>query len=191
MTGEQGTALHSFIKKGKTAPVSDSQSAGQFLLLMDALKGAGFEHYEISNFSKPGQNSRHNSNYWKGIPYLGIGPSAHSFNGESRQWNVSNNARYLEALLNNRIPAEIEQLSTSDRINEYLMTSLRTKWGVNLSKIGEDFGSEYRSEVERSMVEFLEKKQLQVDGDVVTLTQEGKIFADHIAAQLFIEAEYS
>src|SRR6202012_3967726 len=126
MTVEPQTALASFIKKKKQPAMDDQQSASQFLLLMDAMQAHGFEHYEISNFCKPGHYSRHNSNYWKGVKYLGIGPSAHSYNGETRQWNIANNPKYIQALENKQIPAETEFLSEKDRLNEYIMTSLRT-----------------------------------------------------------------
>lgn len=189
LTVEPRTALASFIKKGKQPPLNDGQSSEQFLYLMHTLTGSGFEHYEISNFARAGWYSRHNSNYWKGVPYLGIGPSAHSFDGESRQWNVANNAKYLEALNSNVIPAEVEVLSAADRVNEYIMTSLRTIWGTELSKIETDFGAEFRAGIEGSLSEFLEKGHLEVSQGVVTLTNEGKLFADHIAAQLFVDFE--
>lgn len=145
MTVEPATALASFIKKGTQKPMNEAQSASQFGMLMDELGGAGFEHYEISNFAKPGWHSKHNSNYWEGISYLGIGPSAHSFNGDSRQWNVSNNMKYIESIERNKIPFEIEHLTTENRINEYIMTSLRTSKGMNLSQISQRFHSDYSS----------------------------------------------
>src|SRR5476651_2419435 len=126
LTVEPRTALASFIKNKKQAPVSDQQSAEQFLMLMAEMDKRGFEHYEISNFSKPGQYSRHNTNYWRGVKYLGIGPSAHSFNGDTRQWNIANNAKYLAGLTTGTIPAETETLTEENRLNEYIMTSLRT-----------------------------------------------------------------
>ena len=106
--------------------MDEQQSAEQFILLMDEMQAKGFEHYEISNFCKPGAYSRHNSNYWKGVKYLGIGPSAHSYNGETRQWNIANNAKYIQALEKGEIPAETELLTETNRLNEYIMTSLRT-----------------------------------------------------------------
>ncbi len=187
LTVEQGTALEHAIRKGKQSAVSDGQSADQFLILMDQLGQAGFEHYEISNFCKPNMYSRHNSNYWKGVTYMGIGPSAHSFDGETRQWNIASNAKYLAALAESRIPSETEQLSTTDRVNEYIMTSLRTQWGLDLARIGDAFGSGYRTLIEAALDEFLEKEQVAKLDNLVTLTREGKLFADHIAAQLFVE----
>ncbi|PWG78847.1 radical SAM family heme chaperone HemW [Pararcticibacter amylolyticus] len=186
MTVEQRTALAHFIKKGKQPPMNDSQSAEQFLLLIESLSQAGFEHYEISNFAKQGFHSRHNTSYWKGIPYAGIGPSAHSFDGNRRQWNIANNAKYIDSLLKKEIPAEAEVLSTENRLNEYIMTSLRTIWGMDLNKIEADFGSDYRKEVGKSLEEFLRKGWIGEKEGVVLLTTEGKLFADHIAASLFV-----
>jgi oxygen-independent coproporphyrinogen III oxidase len=187
MTVEQRTALASFIKKGKQQPMNESQSAEQFQLLIEKLQKAGFEQYEISNFARPACYSRHNSNYWKGIPYLGIGPSAHSFNGETRQWNVANNAKYLDSLLKGTIPAELEILSMKDRVNEYIMTSLRTVWGLDLNKISKDFGSDYKDQIEEGLKEFFEKELVINREGIVTLTSQGKLFADHIASELFVE----
>jgi oxygen-independent coproporphyrinogen III oxidase len=187
MTVEQGTALHHFIRKGKQVPISDGQSAEQFMLLMEDLESAGFEHYEISNFSRPGMNSRHNSNYWNGVPYLGAGPSAHSFDGETRQWNISDNAKYLDSLQHDRIPSELERLTISDRINEYIMTSLRTRWGLDLIRVEAEFGTDYRSIIESCLQEFIDKDQIRNVDNKIILTRNGKLFADHIAAQLFVE----
>ena len=187
ITVEPKTALASFIRKGVQPAMMESQSAEQFLSLMESLKNAGFEHYEISNFAIPGMYSKHNSNYWKGISYLGIGPSAHSFNTETRQWNIANNAKYLESLNRKIIPAELEILSISNLVNEYIMTSLRTMWGMDLKKIQGDFGQDYRDEIEQSLQQFLNKHQLIKQGDIVTLTTDGKLFADRIASELFFD----
>ncbi|WP_256011283.1 radical SAM family heme chaperone HemW [Desertivirga xinjiangensis] len=189
MTVEPQTALASFIKKGKQANMNDAQSAEQFLILMDMLEEAGYEHYEISNFAKPGSYSRHNSNYWKGVTYLGIGPSAHSFDGESRQWNVANNAKYIDALLKNSLPSEWEVLSTENKLNEYIMTSLRTIWGMSLSHIEREFGSDHQKTVFESLQQFLDKNWVISKDNNITLTRQGKLYADHIAAELFITSE--
>jgi oxygen-independent coproporphyrinogen-3 oxidase len=135
LTVEPRTALASFIKNKKQPAPSDQQSADQFLMLMDAMQLKGFEHYEISNFSRPGQYSRHNTNYWRGVKYLGIGPSAHSFNGDTRQWNIANNAKYLADMATSVVPAETEILTEENRLNEYIMTSLRTMWGLDTKKL--------------------------------------------------------
>lgn len=186
MTVEPRTALASFIKRGKQVQMDDSQSAAQFVLLMDMLETAGFEHYEISNFAKPGYHSQHNSNYWKGINYVGIGPSAHSYNGDTRSWNVANNNHYLDALNKNTIPETIEELRDIDKVNEYMMTSLRTIWGLNLVHLEKEYGTDYRTLTENSLRPFLENQQVTRNGDVITLTRAGKLFADHIASELFI-----
>jgi oxygen-independent coproporphyrinogen-3 oxidase len=184
MTVEPRTALASFIKTKKQPPMDEQQSAEQFILLMDAMQARGFEHYEISNFCKPGHYSRHNSNYWKGIKYLGIGPSAHSYNGETRQWNVANNAKYLAALEKSEIPAETETLSETNRLNEYIMTSLRTMWGLDIKEL-EKIAAGSTAELNNSLPEFFEKGWLLQKENTLFLTQTGKLYADHIASCLF------
>lgn len=186
MTVEPATALSHFIKTGKQKPMDENQSAAQFIVLMDLLQEAGFEHYEISNFAKPGMHSRHNSNYWEGVKYLGIGPSAHSYNGESRQWNISNNMKYTEAIEMKKIPAEHEILELKDRVNEYIMTSLRTSKGMDLEKISKNFGSDYATEIRGSLEPLIDKNWIIDKDQVIILTREGKLFADHIASELFI-----
>lgn len=188
MTVEPATALSSFIKKGEQKAMDEGQSAAQFLILMERLKEAGFDHYEISNFAKPGSYSKHNSNYWEGISYLGIGPSAHSFNGESRQWNISNNAKYIDQIEKGKIPAEIEELTLENRINEYIMTSLRTSKGMDLDKIADQFGSDYANEIKNNLDAFTEKNWILKKDQQIILTTDGKLFADHIASELFINA---
>ena len=167
--------------------MNEAQSAKQFGMLIDELAVAGFEHYEISNFAKPGWQSKHNSNYWEGISYIGIGPSAHSFNGESRQWNVSNNMKYIESLERNKIPFEIEHLTIENRINEYIMTSLRTSRGIDLGLISQRFHSDYSSLILQNLESFLEKEWATINDQKVVLTKTGKLFADHIASELFVE----
>ena len=187
MTVEPKTALASFIAKGKQEAINETQSASQYLELIDSLSEAGFEHYETSNFAKPGCYSKHNTNYWKGVSYLGIGPSAHSFNGETRQWNVANNAKYIDGILKGNIPAEQEILSTANRVNEYIMTSLRTKWGMHLNEIESRFGSDYKVQVEGGLQPFIEKNQIILENNIATLTSRGKLFADRISSELFVE----
>ncbi|MGB4397911.1 MAG: radical SAM family heme chaperone HemW [Daejeonella sp.] len=187
MTVEPATALASFINKGVQKPMNEVQSARQFEMLIDELQNAGFEHYEISNFAKPGWHSRHNSNYWEGVNYMGIGPSSHSFNGESRQWNISNNSKYIAALEGNKIPFEMETLTVENRINEYIMTSLRTSKGMDLNLISERFHSDYSSKIIEAMEPFLDKKWAIIEDHKVKLTREGKLFADHVASELFVE----
>ena len=184
ITIEPKTALHAFIKNKKQPGMDEQQSAGQFLLLTDLMAENGFEQYEISNFCKPGHYSKHNTNYWLGVNYLGIGPSAHSFNGETRAWNIANNSKYISALLNDTIPAEIEILTESNRLNEYIMTSLRTMWGLDLKKL--DLIAEAASnELLENAAQFFEKDWLSKNQNTIYLTPTGKLFADHIAAELF------
>ncbi|MES2277777.1 MAG: radical SAM family heme chaperone HemW, partial [Bacteroidota bacterium] len=184
LTVEPRTALASFIKNKKQPPVNDQQSAEQFLSLMDAMALKGFEHYEISNFSRPGHYSRHNTNYWRGVKYLGIGPSAHSFNGDTRQWNIANNAKYLAELAEGTIPAETEILTEENRLNEYVMTSLRTIWGLDLQKL-ESIAAGTKPILLKEANPFFDKGWLHRDGDILTLTQSGKLYADHVAGELF------
>jgi oxygen-independent coproporphyrinogen-3 oxidase len=188
MTVEPATALSNFIKKGEQKAMDEGQSAAQFLILMEQLKEAGFEHYEISNFAKPGSYSKHNSNYWEGVSYLGIGPSAHSFNGESRQWNISNNAKYIDQIQHGKIPSEIEILTKENRINEYIMTSLRTSKGMDLDKITDQFGSDYANEIRNHLEPLTEKNWILINEQIITLSTDGKLFADHIASELFMNS---
>jgi len=184
MTVEPRTALAAFIKKKTELALNDEQSASQFIHLMDAMNRQGFEHYEISNFCKPGSYSRHNTNYWKGVNYLGIGPSAHSYNGDSRQWNISNNAKYIKSILELKVPAEKEILSGTDKLNEYIMTSLRTQWGLDLQKLN-TISAGASTLVIRSAEEFFAKEWLRRENEIIYLSQSGKLYADHIASELF------
>ncbi len=184
ITVEPQTALASFIRKKQQPAMNEQQSAEQFIVLMDAMQAQGFEHYEISNFCKPGHYSRHNSNYWKGIRYLGIGPSAHSFNGETRQWNIANNAKYIQSLESASIPAETEVLTETDRLNEYVMTSLRTIWGLDLNQLNA-IAKGAADQLNLPAQEFYDKGLIEKTDQIIRLTQTGKLYADHIAASLF------
>jgi len=188
MTIEPRTALASFIKEKKQAAMSDEQSAAQFAFLMDAMQTKGFEHYEISNFCQPGFYSRHNSNYWKGVKYLGIGPSAHSYNGETRQWNIANNTKYMQGLGSGLIPAETEILSDIDKLNEYIMTSLRTSWGLDLDKLN-GIASASANHLQKAATDFFDKGWLSQRNKIIYLTETGKLYADHIASELFFSKE--
>lgn len=188
LTVEPQTALDHFVRQGKAAPVDEEHANAQFLYLMEATQAQGYEHYEISNFAKPGYYARHNSSYWLGEPYLGIGPSAHSFNGSSRQWNVANNAKYLKILhdeqgisLEGNGLFELETLSPATRYNEYVMTGLRTIWGCDLSKIEPAFQVFFRENIQP----FIKKGQVLVQGENYRLSPSGKFIADHIASELF------
>jgi oxygen-independent coproporphyrinogen-3 oxidase len=184
LTIEQQTALGVNYRRGKEPAVSDELSGAQFLLMSDRLSQAGFQHYEISNFARPGFLARHNSNYWRQQHYLGLGPSAHSFNGRSRQWNLKNNARYMQALETGGEFFEKEDLSLADRYNEYILTRLRTVWGCDLREISELFGKEYVLHFQR---EVLQKSDvLEERAGVYTLKPQARLLADGIASDLFI-----
>lgn len=188
LTVEPRTALAHAIDKGKLAEPDNEQAAAQFEILMEALRNAGYDHYEISNFARPGQYAVHNTNYWRGDHYIGLGPSAHSFNGSSRQWNVANNALYLKDLLTDRkVPFEVEQLSFEDRLNEYIMTSLRTMWGADLKQVEKEFGSDVAASLLHNSEEYLEKGWMVHREDKLVLTNPGKLLADRIASGLFYD----
>jgi oxygen-independent coproporphyrinogen-3 oxidase len=186
LTVEPKTALAAAIKRGQQPPVNDEQSAAQFITLIDKLKACGFEQYEISNFSQPGKYAVHNTNYWRGIPYLGIGPSAHGFDGQTRYLNIANNAHYLQHLQKGELAETIEELDQYDRFNEYIMTSLRTMWGTDLNKITLDFGKQFLNDTLKAIKPFIERQWLINQDDHLVLTQEGKLFADYIASELFL-----
>ena len=190
LTVEPNTALDHFVKKGKAAPVDEEQAARQFEHLMQAMEQAGYEHYEISNFAKPGQYSRHNSNYWLGQRYLGIGPSAHSFDGSSRQWNIANNAKYIDFLQQAEqgiFPPEVfekEVLAPAQRYNEYIMTSLRTIWGCRLEHL-EKIGTAYKDHFLKHIQPYVEEEAVELRQSSYVLTRKGKLLADRIAMELF------
>lgn len=165
--------------------MNDEQSAAQFEFLMDQAEKQGFEHYEISNFSLSGRHSRHNSNYWKGVKYLGIGPSAHSFNGKSRQWNVANNQQYLAAINTNNASFTLEILSKQDQVNELIMTNLRTSNGLNLN-LADQLSQGAAEAILKDAQQFLNKNWLVQTNQLLALTRAGKLYADYIAAGLFI-----
>jgi oxygen-independent coproporphyrinogen-3 oxidase len=189
LTVEPKTALDVAIRRGKDIPLNDEQSASQFITLIDKLTIGGFEHYEISNFSKPRKYAVHNTNYWRGVTYLGIGPSAHGFNGNVRYLNIANNAAYLSSMELGKIPETIEELDLYDRFNEYIMTSLRTMWGTSLSKIESEFGKFFLVDTLKTMESFVERDWLYQEDNHLKLTIDGKLFADYIASELFLSAE--
>jgi len=189
LTVEAKTALANAINKGKQVGISDEQSAAQFIILTEKLANAEFEHYEISNYALPGKYAVHNTNYWRGIPYLGIGPSAHGFDGYNRYINIANNAKYLGLLGDKQLAETVEELNKLDRFNEYIMTSLRTMWGIQLDKINTDFGQGYENLTLQQAKPFIATGRLSIKDNVIKLTNEGKLFADGIAAELFAEDE--
>ncbi|MHA7842736.1 MAG: radical SAM family heme chaperone HemW [Winogradskyella sp.] len=185
LTVEPKTALASFIKKGIIDDVDDEQAHEQFHLLKDKLEDSGLVHYELSNFGKEEYFSKNNSAYWQGKPYIGIGPSAHSFNGKQRGWNVRNNSKYIKAIQQNELPMEIETLTTTDRYNEYVMTGLRTIWGVSLDKVEEDFGRIYKDYLIEQANVFINQHLLYIDDRHVRVTKKGQFLSDGIASELF------
>lgn len=185
LTLEEGTALHRFVKEKKYPELDEALAASHFEILVEVLTEAGFDHYEISNFGKPTFYSKHNTSYWLGKPYLGFGPSAHSFKNGIRSWNVSNNTQYIKAIESNNLPSTQEKLSSKDCYNEYIMTGLRTIWGVSLSKIEIEFGKETRIFLEKQIVPFLERNDLIVENNQLKTSAKGKFLADGIASELF------
>ena len=187
LTVEPKTALQSRILEKKMPPVDPGRQADQFFLLMERLEKAGYEHYEISNFALPGRRSQHNSAYWHGKKYLGLGPSAHSFNGISRQWNIANNQLYIQALRKNTLPFEIEWLTPVQRLNEYIMTSIRTREGIDLGHVSENFGNSAAQSILSGSGSYFRDLKLEQKDSRLVLTKEGKLFADGIASALFFE----
>ena len=182
LTVEPNTALDHFVKKKKAKPVNDEQAARQFEQLIDRCEQEGYDHYEISNFGKPDCYSKHNSAYWLGEKYLGIGPAAHSFDGQSRQWNIANNSKYITSLKEEKLLFEKEKLTAESRYNEYVMTSLRTIWGTDFNKIENTFQPHFLKEIEP----YLQSDHVKKSEQKFLLTKKGKLLADKIAMELFI-----
>jgi putative oxygen-independent coproporphyrinogen III oxidase len=185
LTVEPSTALDNFIRQKKYPPVDADKAARQFELLMDWLEKAGYEQYEISNFALPGYRSKHNSSYWEEKHYLGIGPSAHSYNGISRQWNIANNALYIQSIQQGKIPAEKESLTPTMQLNEYIMTSLRTSRGCDLILFEKKFGRIKKEKLIAESMKYLQQGKLFLKNNHLILSKQGKLFADGIAADLF------
>ncbi|ALJ05955.1 coproporphyrinogen III oxidase [Pseudalgibacter alginicilyticus] len=206
LTVEPKTALDTFIKKGNYPPIDENLALQHFNHLIEKTKGQGFVHYEISNFGKPNFFSKHNTSYWQGKPYLGIGPSAHSFFENQRSWNVSNNSKYIQSIQKSKLPNTIEILSKQDQYNEYIMTGLRTIWGVSLNKVEHDFGADILQHLKTSSEKFINQsllvivyetekpvqdeiftsEQVPFNDVVLKITQKGKFLVDGIASELFM-----
>ncbi|WP_306349853.1 radical SAM family heme chaperone HemW [Flavobacterium sp. '19STA2R22 D10 B1'] len=186
LTVEPQTALSKFIQKGIVSAPKDEVAEAHFAILVEMLEANGFIHYELSNFGKEQYFSKNNSAYWLGKKYLGIGPSAHSYDGVSRSWNIANNTLYRKAIDKEELPNEVEVLSVTDRYNEYIMTGLRTIWGVSLERIAIEFGETYLDYLEQQSRRFLEDELLFVDQDVLRATKKGKFLVDGIASDLFL-----
>ena len=185
LTVEPKTALHKMIKSGSIPTLDDDLAQQHFHILIDKLQENGFVHYELSNFGKPDYFSKNNTAYWLGKKYIGIGPSAHSYNGESRSWNIANNSLYLKAIAENKLPSETEILSKTDQYNEYIMTGLRTIWGVSLGRIATEFGKEYIDYLQQQAQKFLDDDLLFIDNNILKPTPKGKFLTDGIASDLF------
>jgi oxygen-independent coproporphyrinogen-3 oxidase len=185
LTVEPKTALSKLIKTGKIAEPQDEVASNHFMILVEMLQKNGFTHYELSNFGKENYFSKNNSAYWLGKKYIGIGPSAHSYDGEKRGWNIANNSLYLKAIQNDELPIETEILTVSDRYNEYIMTGLRTIWGVSLERIEKEFGTEYLNYLLEQSQKFLNDNLLSIDNNILKPTPKGKFLTDGIASDLF------
>lgn len=188
LTYEKGTRIYEMLQSHRISEVDEESSLRFFSALMDTLGAAGYEHYEISNFCKPGMYSRHNTAYWKGIPYLGCGPSAHSFNAETREWNTASLEGYIKSIEEGQRSSETEILDKATRYNEYIMTSLRTMWGVSLTYTEEAFGTELRQYCTKMAAPYLQSHKLEMQADRLHLTREGIFVSDGIISDLmFIE----
>jgi len=185
LTVEPRTALENFIQKGKVAPIDDDLSFEHHKILIEKTALAGYDNYEFSNFGKPGYYSRNNSAYWEGKFYLGIGPSAHSYDGKTRSWNVENNIKYIKAIQNGTLPSEAEYLSERDRYNEYVMTRLRTPTGISLDFIEEEFGEEYLKYLFSQAKPALENENLVIENGFLKVSKKGKFLTDGLAGDLF------
>lgn len=196
LTVEPKTALESFIKKGTYPPMDEELALQHFNHLVSTTSKKGFVQYEISNFGKPGYFSKHNTSYWRGKQYLGIGPSSHSFNGKQRSWNISNNTKYIKAICDDKLPLEIEELSKKDQYNEYIMTGLRTIWGVSFNKIESQFGTAFLQHLKTTAQQYIEQELLTVTSsefdacqngiEKLIPTKKGKFLVDGIASELFM-----
>ncbi len=185
LTVEPKTALRKLIDTGKIAEPQDEVASNHFMILVDILQKNGFIHYELSNFGKENYFSKTNSAYWLGKKYIGIGPSAHSYDGEKRGWNVANNSLYLKSIRENILPIETEVLSKSDRYNEYIMTGLRTIWGVSLERIEKEFGLDYLNYLQKQSEKFLKDDLVFIEDNILKPTIKGKFLTDGIASDLF------
>ncbi len=186
LTVEEGTALYHNINKKNAQPIDSEQAAEQLNILMNEAEQLGYDHYEISNLALPQHYAVHNTNYWKGKHYLGIGPSAHSFNGYSRQWNIANNAVYIKSISKQQLNFEKETLTAPQQVNEYIMTSLRTQWGLDIKKVTAQWGNDTTKELLRSAQPFLTNGQMSNTNEHLILTKKGKAIADYIASELFV-----
>ena len=185
LTVEEKTPLYKSIATQKTPDVDNEKQARHFLMLMAWAREKGYEHYEVSNFARPGFRSRHNSSYWKGDNYLGLGPSAHSYNKVARRWNIANNGIYIKSILEKNPQRETETLTKAQKLNEYIMISLRTLEGIDLNKLENDFGFGERKIIEEKIRKFIASNLVRANDFTLQLTDEGMLRADGIASELF------
>lgn len=186
LTYHQGTPFYTWLKKGTLKEITENESIKQFNLLMEEAGKAGFEHYEISNFAREELYSKHNSAYWTGEKYLGLGPSAHSFNGNSRRWNIAHVEGYIRGVESNTSWFEEEQLTEKDRYNEYILTRIRTKWGISIQEIAERFGPDYAGLAEKEATKYLQFGKMKETGGIFTLTKEGLFVSDDLMTDFMI-----
>jgi len=186
LTIEPKTALKKFIEKGIVPPVDEEAAKQHYEILLSETEKAGLENYEFSNFGKPGFHSRNNTAYWEGKPYLGIGPSAHSYDGKFRSWNIANNTKYIKSIEAGELPSEKELLSKQDKYNEYIMTGLRTKKGVSLGKVESEFGKKYSEYLIKQAENLLRNNFLILENETLKISKKGKFLSDGIAADLFL-----
>ncbi len=189
LTVEDKTPLAVMIRKGKTKPVDENLSLSHYEILTRMMQAQGYEHYEVSNFCLPGAYSRHNTAYWQGKSYLGLGPSAHSYNGSSRSWNVANISNYIHSVTSGMVESETEILSLVTRFNEYIMTTLRTMWGCNLDIVNQKFGRAMAENLLADAQHFIASGKMIFEENTLVLSPEGILFADGIAADLFSDED--
>ena len=186
LTVEPHTALYQFIQKGKLPPTDDGQARQHFYLLKERMEQAGFVHYELSNFGKEGYFSQNNTAYWEQKPYMGIGPSAHSYNGQARMWNIAHNIKYIQQIAQGVLPQEREELSKKDLYNERIMTGLRIRKGISLERIRADFGQTYMNYLQKEALPYIEKGLLLKKENYLITTEAGLFLSDGIASNLFM-----
>lgn len=186
LTVEPKTALEKFIKKGIVPPVEDEVTQAHHEILIKKMEAANFENYEFSNFARPGFHSRNNTTYWQGKKYIGIGPSAHSYDGKRRAWNINNNPKYIKDITAGKLPQEVEELTLTDQYNEYVMTRLRTQYGVSLKEIEQVFGTQFYTYFLAQAQKHLEAHLLFKDQDRIYVSKKGKFLSDGIASDLFL-----
>ncbi len=191
LTLENNTPYKRLVDQKKYKKPNDDLASKQFEMLIDKIDLKGWEHYEVSNFCKPGQYSKHNTAYWQGKKYLGIGPSAHSFNGNQRFWNVSDNTKYVASLQQGKAMIDGEDLSLMDKYNEHILTGLRTKWGVNLDEIEQKYQVNVLVKDHIKLEEWTKRTWIEVDNNCLRLTKKGFLFADFISSELFLDQDYS